>query len=451
MRIPWSGPLGFPFPIHPLRYHPGMRAAILAVGSELLGTRRLDTNSLRLTSVLDRYGFELRAKSVAGDSVEEIAAEVLSHLRRADLVLITGGLGPTADDVTREAVAQALGRGMHRVPEVLAGIEARFRSYGRVMPAVNAKQADLVDGASVIPNPRGSAPGMAIEHEGKTILLFPGVPYELEGMIDSFLEGWLASRSGDIGRETAVLKVACLPESGVEELIAPAYAEFGRENITILAKPGEIRLEATAEGTTEERRARLALMSSRLKELAGDAVFSDREETGLAAVVGELLRASGATLTVAESCTGGLLAERITAVPGSSDYFLGGVVTYSNVWKTRMLGVPESLLAEHGAVSEAVARAMAEGARRNFAADYSLSITGVAGPGGGSDEKPVGTVHLGLAGPAGVEHRLARFPGGREFVRTQAGQLALEMLRRRLLDLPPPKAFGTDEMAKVTQ
>ena len=435
-------------PPTPCAIIPAMRAAILAVGSELLGTHRLDTNSLRLTSVLDRYGFELRAKSVAGDSVEEIAAEVRSHLRRADLVLITGGLGPTADDVTREAVAQALGRGMHRVPEVLAAIEARFRSYGRVMPAVNAKQADLVDGATVIPNPRGSAPGMAIEHEGKTILLFPGVPYELEGMIGSYLEGWLGLRSGGVGRETAVLKVACLPESGVEELIAPAYAEFGRENITILAKPGEIRLEATAEGTAEERRARLDLMSSRLKELAGDAVFSDREEVGLAAVVGERLRAAGSTLSVAESCTGGLLAERITAVPGSSDYFLGGVVTYSNDWKIRLLGVPGEMLAEHGAVSEAVARAMAEGARERFATDYALSITGVAGPGGGSDEKPVGTVHLGLAGPAGVEHRRARFPGGREFVRTQASQLALEMLRRRLLGLPPPKAFGSDDVTE---
>jgi nicotinamide-nucleotide amidase len=331
---------------------------------------------------------------------------------------------------------------------VLEGIEARFRSYGRVMPAVNRKQAELIDGGSVIPNPRGSAPGMAIDHEGKTILLFPGVPYELEGMIDSFLDAWLGSRSGGVGRETTVLKVACLPESGVEELISPAYAEFGRENITILAKPGEIRLEATAQGPIETRWARLAQMSARLKELAGDAVFSDREEAGLAAVVGELLRAAGAKLSAAESCTGGLLAERITAVPGSSDYFLGGVVTYSNAWKTQLLGVTEGLLAEHGAVSEPVARAMAAGARSRFATDYALSITGIAGPGGGSEEKPVGTVHLGLAGPSGVEHRRARFPGGREFVRIQASQLALEMLRRRLLDLPPPRAFGSDEVAR---
>ncbi|HEV7671562.1 MAG TPA: competence/damage-inducible protein A [Thermoanaerobaculia bacterium] len=425
-----------------------MRAAILAVGSELLGTRRLDTNSLRLTAVLNRYGFELRAKSVAGDSIEEIAAEVRSHLKRADLVLVTGGLGPTADDVTREAVALAVGRGLQLVPEVLEGIEARFRSYGRVMPAVNRKQAELIDGGAIIPNPRGSAPGMAIEHEGKTLLLFPGVPYEMEGMIDSFLDGWLAARSGGIGRETAVLKVACLPESLVEERIAPAYAEFGRESITILASPGEIRLEATAEGASEARRARLGEMSGRLKELAGDAVFSDREDADLPTVVGELLRAAGATLTVAESCTGGLLAERITAISGSSDYFLGGAVTYSNRLKTQLLGVGEELFAAHGAVSEAVARAMAEGARERFAADYALSITGVAGPGGGSEEKPVGTVHLGLAGPAGTEHRRARFPGNRNFVRIQASQLALEMLRRRLLDLPPPKAFGSDEVAR---
>ncbi len=425
-----------------------MRAAILAVGSELLGTRRLDTNSLRLTTVLLRHGYELRAKSVAGDSIEEISAEILSHLRRADLVLITGGLGPTADDVTREAVAHALGRELRLVPEVLAGIEARFRAYGRIMPAVNRKQAELVEGGAVIPNPRGSAPGMAVEHEGKTIVLFPGVPYELEGMIDSYLDGFLAARSGGVGRETAVVKVACLPESGVEELIAPAYDEFGRENITILAKPGEIRLEATAEGSAEERRERLAAMVGRLKEFAGDAAFADREEAELPTVVGELLRAAGATLSVAESCTGGLLAERITAIPGSSDYFLGGVVTYSNEWKTRFLGVSEEMLAAHGAVSEPVARAMAEGARSRLGTTWALSVTGVAGPGGGSEEKPVGTVHLALAGPEGVEHRRARFPGGRDFVRTQASQLALEMLRRKLLGLPPPKAFGSDEVAR---
>jgi nicotinamide-nucleotide amidase len=221
----------------------------------------------------------------------------------------------------------------------------------------------------------------------------------------------------------------------VEERIFPAYSEFGREAITILASPGEIRLQATAAGPEPERRERLAAMAARLKELAGDAVFATREEETLESVVGELLRAAGATLTVAESCTGGLLGEKITAVPGSSDYFLGGFITYTNPLKTELAGVPEALLAEHGAVSEPVARAMAEGVRRALRSDYGLGVTGVAGPGGGSEEKPVGTVHVAVAGPGEgeVQHRKVRFPGNRDQVRRHSAQLALELLRRRLL------------------
>jgi nicotinamide-nucleotide amidase len=414
-----------------------MKAAILAVGSELLGTDRLDTNSLRLTGVLERYGVELRRKSVVGDSVEEMADELHTLLSRHDLVLVTGGLGPTADDVTREAVSRALGRGLLLDEEVLATIERRFREHGRVMPAVNRKQAETIEGAVLIPNARGTAPGMRIEGQGSTLFLFPGVPFELDGMIESDLVPWLAERSGGtggVGRETATLKVACLPESVVEERIAPAYDEFGREWITILASPGEIRLRATAQGPEPERRRRLDAMTARLRELAGDAVYAFREEDTLEGVVGELLRKAGATLAVAESCTGGLLAERITRVAGSSDYFLGGAVTYTNELKTQVLGIPPERLAEHGAVSEPVARAMAEGVRRVFHSDYGAGITGVAGPGGGSEAKPVGTVHIAVAGPDGrLEHRKVRFPGDRERVRAQSAQLALDLLRRMLL------------------
>jgi len=414
-----------------------MKAAILAVGSELLGTDRLDTNSLRLTGVLDRHGVELRRKSVVGDSVEDISDELHSLLSRHDVVLVTGGLGPTADDVTREAAAMALGRGLRRDEQVLADIERRFRELGREMPAVNRKQADVIEGAELIPNPRGTAPGMRIEGEGSALFLFPGVPYELDGMIESHLIPWLAERSAGAGRETVTLKVACLPESVVEERIAPAYEEFGREWITILASPGEIRLRATAAGLEPERRRRLEAMAARLRELAGDAVFTGREEDTLEGVVGELLRRAGATLTVAESCTGGLLAERITRVPGSSSYFLGGAVTYTNELKIQVLGVPEEMLREHGAVSEPVARAMAEAVRRVYQSDYGAGITGVAGPDGGSAAKPVGTVHVAVAGPDGrVVHRKVRFPGDRERVRWQSAQLALELLRRKLLAVP---------------
>jgi nicotinamide-nucleotide amidase len=432
---------------------PPMKAAILAVGSELLGTDRLDTNSLKLTRALERHGVELRAKSVIGDAEEEIAEAIRSGLAKHDLVLVTGGLGPTADDVTREAAAAAVGRGLHLDAEVLASIEERFRAHGMRMPEINSRQALIVDGAEVIHNLRGTAPGQRFTMErGATLFLFPGVPSELEGMIAGALEPWLAKRSGGVGRETVTLKIACMPESAVEERVSPAYAELGRENVTILASPSDIRLRATAEGTDEERRAKLAAMTARLAELAGDAVYAFREEDSLESVVGELLRKAGRTLTTAESCTGGLVAERVTRVPGSSDYFLGAEVTYTNELKVRQLGVPAELIAAHGAVSEEVARAMAEGVRRALGSDYGIGITGVAGPGGGSEAKPVGTVHIALAGPGKdiedskdgkdgkeeifVEHRKVRFPGDRERVRLHSSQLALEMLRRRLLGIP---------------
>lgn len=466
-----------------------MRAGILAVGSELLGTERLDTNSLRLTRVLDRHGVELRRKAVVGDSEADIAAEVSAFLSQYEVVLVTGGLGPTADDVTREAVAAALGIELCFDEEVLARIERRFAAHGLRMPAVNRRQAQVLAGAELIPNARGTAPGMILAHGGSTLFLFPGVPFELDGMVESHLEPWLAARSGGVVRETAVLKVACVPESAVEERIAPAYEEFGREWITILARPGEIRLEATAAGPEPERSARLAEMSARLADLVGDAVFTRREGETLESVVGDLLRRQGASLAVAESCTGGLLAERVTRVAGSSDYFLGGAVTYEDRLKRELLGVPAELLAAHGAVSEPVARAMAEGARRAFGADWGVGITGVAGPGGGSEEKPVGTVHIavsgpallapdtagapgipdrsqgpddpgrsgdpggpgrsegpggpnrsgglgGLGGPSVTEHRRVRFPGDRERIRWQASQLALDLLRRGLAARP---------------
>jgi nicotinamide-nucleotide amidase len=424
-----------------------MRAAILAVGSELLGTDRLDTNSLRLTAVLDRHGVELAKKSVAGDSEEEIADELRHLLDRVDLVLVTGGLGPTADDVTREATALALGRTLEFDESVLARIEKRFRDHGIVMPSVNRKQAQVLSGAELIPNRRGTAPGMRLDvangGDGKTVFLFPGVPKELEGMVESDLEPWLAERSGGTAREHALLKVACLPESAVEERILPAYEEFGREWITILASAGDIRLQVTAAGAEAERRERLAAMKARLRELVGDAVYSEQEEETLEVVAGALLKEAGATLTVAESCTGGLVGERLTRVPGSSEYFLGGVIVYTNELKSQLLGIPAALIAEHGAVSEPVARAMAESVLRTLGSDYGIGITGVAGPGGGSEAKPVGTVHIALAGPGtreeaeqeGLEttHRQIRFPGDRERVRWFSSQLALDLLRRRLL------------------
>lgn len=417
-----------------------MRAAILAVGSELLGTERLDTNSLRLAVVLERYGVELARKAVVGDDRESIAAEVGRMAAEHAVVLITGGLGPTTDDLTREAVADAFGLRLQLDPAVAEEIADKFRRHGIEMPEVNRRQAQVPSGAEVIPNPRGTAPGLRLEHGDATLFLFPGVPRELAGMIGSHLEPWLASRSSGASLETGVLKVACLPESVVEERIAPAYDELGREAISVLARPGQIELHFRATGHQAERRERLRRTAVRLRELVGDAVFTDDPEASLASVVGDLLRRRGETLVTAESCTGGLVAEWLTGVAGSSDYFAGGVVSYSNRLKTALLGVPETLLAEHGAVSEPVARAMARGARERLGGDWAVALTGVAGPGGGSVDKPVGTVHLAVAGPppaAGgeseVEHRLVRFPGDRERVRRMSALFVLDRLRRRLL------------------
>ena len=412
------------------------RAGIVVTGTEVLSGRVSDRNGPWLSDRLREVGIDHAETVIVGDR----PADMLDALRflagqGMDLIVTSGGLGPTADDVTREAVAAALGRRLHVDAGVLAALERRFQSLGWKMPEVNRRQAWVVDGAEVLPNSQGTAPGMRLESEGRTLFLFPGVPTEMEGLMASALEPWLEERSGGIARETAVLKIAGLPESVVEERIAPAYEEFGREAITILASAGEIRLQATAAGPEPERRARLQAMVGRLSALAGDAVYTTREEDTLESVVGDLLRASKATLTAAESCTGGLFSQRITAVAGSSDYFLGAAVTYSNELKTRLVGVPAEMIAAHGAVSEPVARAMAEGVRRALGSDWGVGITGVAGPGGGSEAKPVGTVHLAVAGPRDgeVEHRHVRLPGDRKRVRRFATQIVLEMLRRRLI------------------
>ena len=412
-----------------------MRAAILAVGSELLGSDRLDTDSLLLTEALERHGVELGRKEVVGDDRAAIA-ETLSRLTAGhELVLVTGGLGPTTDDVTREAAAAALGRTLALDESILAEIEARFRAFGREMPAVNRRQAMVPDGdTEVIPNALGSAPGLRLGTGSSTLFLFPGVPAELEGMIASHIVPWLAARSGGWQRERVTLKTASLTESEVEERIAPAYGEMGAEAISVLAGREGVLVRAYASGPEGERRRRLAEMEERLAELLGDAAYTRREDETLEAVVGRLLAGRGETLVTAESCTGGLVAARLTRVAGSSAYFLGGAVTYSNALKRGLLGVPAKLLEAHGAVSEPVARAMASGARSALGADWAVAITGIAGPSGGTEDKPVGTVHFAWAGPDGeVDHRLRRFLGSRNRARHLAGQVALEGLRRRLL------------------
>lgn len=412
-----------------------MRAAVLAVGSELLSVDRLDTNSLRLAAVFERHGVELVGKAVVGDDETAIASELRSMVGRAGLVVVTGGLGPTADDVTREAVAAALGLELDDDPEVWAAIERRFASFGRTPSPNNRRQARVPRGAFVLANPRGSAPGLRLDRPEGAIFLFPGVPYELDGMIERDLEPWLAERSGGRGIERRTLRTAMRPESEIDLALGPMYAEFGRDWITVLAAPGEVKVQVVAAGTVEERRRRLDVMASRVRDLLGDVVYGEGDQLRLEDVVGSLLAAGGCSIATAESCTGGLLAERLTRVPGSSGWFPGGVIAYSNAQKVDLLGVTESDLATHGAVSEVVARALAEGARRRFGTDFGVGVTGVAGPTGGTPEKPVGTVHLAVAAPAGTRHRPLRLLGDRERVRWQATQAALEMVRRSLLEL----------------
>ena len=420
-----------------------VKASILAVGAELLGTDRLDTNSLDLTEVLRRRGVDLVSKAVVGDDVVEIA-EALDDLRdRAELLLVTGGLGPTRDDVTREGVARLLGRSVAVDEPVWTEIERGFRKLGRRIPRVNRKQAERVEGAAMLPNRAGVAPGQRIEDRepaprGTTYFLFPGVPREMNALIADALDPWLAERAEDgAGFDQIEVRVACLPESVVEERIAPVYERFGDEFVSVLARPGEIRLRLRADGPVAGRGPRLAEMEAAVRDALGEAVFYvGQVEDGIEfeAAVGDLLAARGETVAVAESCTGGLLGQRFTATAGSSAYFVGGLLTYSNKLKMRLLDVPRETLVEHGAVSKPTVLAMARGARERCGSDYGIGITGVAGPGGGSEARPVGTVHIAVAGPAvATSHFEARFPGDRARVRQLSTQFALELLRRMLM------------------
>lgn len=411
-----------------------MRAAILAVGSELLGPDRLESNSLFLAQTLRHYGVDVVRKSVVADVVRDIRQELAGLVEDVDLVLVCGGLGPTADDVTREGAARAVGRRLIEDAAQLEVLRAKFARFGMRMAETNLKQAEVIEGARVLPNSGGSAPGQLLEVPGKAaVFLFPGVPRELKGLIATELEPWLAEHTDGEAMETRVLRVACVGESTLEERILPAYDEFGREAVSVLASAGEIQVRVTSGGQAQERASRLESMTRRLRELIGDNVYSEEPDGSLEKVVGGLLTRSGRTVVTAESCTGGLIGQRLTAVPGSSSYFLGGVVSYSDQLKHQLLGVPREVLAEHGAVSPEVVSWMATGAKRSLEADYALAVSGIAGPGGGTASKPVGLVYVGLAGEGEPVVKELRLPGKRDRVRWMASQWSLDMLRRELM------------------
>ncbi|MCL5742336.1 MAG: competence/damage-inducible protein A [Acidobacteria bacterium] len=407
-----------------------MNAEIIAVGSELLTPQRVDTNSLFLTHELNAIGVELVTKCVVGDHRERLAEAVRRAASRSEIVILSGGLGPTEDDVTRDAVALALDRKLLFNPEIAAHIEQRFAQARRKMAEVNKRQAFVIEGAEILPNDRGTAPGQWIEESGCFLMLLPGPPHELEAMFTRQCVPRLQRVMPPAVIRTVTLRVTGISESELDQLIAPVYTRYQNPATTVLAGAGDIQVHFRARGATEgEALALLGEVAGPVELLLGDRVYSHNSEP-LEVVVGDLLKRRGATLAVAESCTGGMLGERITSVPGSSEYFAGGFITYTNRLKADLLGVSEQILEEHSAVSRETAEAMAIGARRRTAATYALSITGVAGP--GDAEVPAGTVYIGLADAAGVQVEHRRFLGDRTRVRSFATQTALDLLRRRL-------------------
>jgi competence/damage-inducible protein CinA-like protein len=414
-----------------------MRAEILAVGSELLTPLRSDTNALWLTERLIEVGIEVGARTTVADDPTLLESAFRTALARADLVISTGGLGPTEDDLTREAASAALGRALRRDAGALEVLKARFARFKRVMAQVNEKQADVIDGAIVLENPRGTAPGQRVEDAGRMLVLLPGPPSEMKPMFEEQVLPIIRKRTGGAILKTRVMKIASMGESDVDQAVAPLYKTFTNPRTTILSAPGQVELHLTAAGSTAaEVEERLEALGAGIRGLLGGRIFSE-DGRELPVVVASLLRERGLSLSVAESCTGGLLATRLTDVSGSSAFFERGFVTYSNRSKVELLGVSADLIEAQGAVSEAVAAAMAAGARRSAGSDIGVGITGIAGPDGGTPEKPAGTVCLALDGAAGTRVRTALFPGDRERVRYQATQSVLDMLRRGLSDLPP--------------
>lgn len=417
-----------------------MRAEIIAVGSELLTPYRLDTNSLFLTDELNRVGIRVIHKAVVGDSPEEMRSSFRHALARAELIVACGGLGPTDDDRTRETVAELLGRRLKQDEAVLRRIQEIFRRFGRAMPEINARQALVPEGATILPNPRGTAPGLWLESNGRIVILLPGVPAELRALFEAEVRPRLEKLGTHERLFTRDLRITGLPESEVETRVRPLYPLYPAIETTILAAPPAIQLHPriwSDDANSAEKL--LNEMVERMAMALGEHLYSTHGED-LEEVVARLLADNRATIAVAESCTGGLLAGRLTNIPGSSNYFLGGVVSYSNELKISMVDVPAELIEAKGAVSTEVAMAMADGIRRRTGATLGVGVTGIAGPGGGTPEKPVGIVHIGIADARGPRERAYRFPGDRERIRLYAAQAALDTVRRYFLFPPPARA-----------
>ena len=415
-----------------------MNAEIIAIGSELLTPFRQDTNSLYLTQKLNELGVEVGFKTVVGDRRAHLTSAIQAALARVDIVILMGGLGPTEDDLTRECAADALNRPLHRDAQLVEALRARFAARGWKMSENNAQQADVIEGAEVLPNARGSAPGqfLHLHDEGgeAIVILLPGPPHELKAMFEEQCLFRLRRLTPPRYIATRELKIAMIGESMADKRAAAIYKQRADVETTILAgTPGEVQLHLKAQADSlEEAQKKVDSLAEALEDEFDDAVFSSKGES-LEQIVGYYLGMRGATLAVAESCTGGLLAERITSVPGSSRYFIGGAVVYDNSLKTALADVPPHLIQKHGAVSAEVARALAEGIRKKCNATFGVGITGVAGPGGGTELKPVGLVYVALSDEQKTEVVERKYPGDRDRIRHWATQQALDMVRHRLM------------------
>ena len=396
---------------------------------------KTDTNSLWLTGKLNEIGIEVKLKTIVGDDEARLEETIRDAVKRSDVVITTGGLGPTEDDVTRQVSGRAVGRELIYHDDLEAELRERFRRWGREMPEINKRQAYVIDGAEILANPNGSAVGMMLELTEKLFVVLPGPPRELKPMFENFVLPKLKEKAGEIYVKRRILRVSGMGESAVDELIAPIYKAYENVQTSILFSKSEIEVHLSAQAETEkEADATLEELAEKIVEALGSAVFAVNGET-MGEVVGKMLTDSRKTLALAESCTGGLIGMRLTEVPGSSKYFLEGAITYSNEAKMRTLGVSKELLEAHGAVSSETAEAMAAAIRELAGADYGISVTGIAGPDGGTDEKPVGTVFVGYANSSGTRSLKMILPGDRYLIRWRSSQAALDYLRRQLLKI----------------
>lgn len=408
-------------------------AEIIAIGSELLTPQRTDTNSLWLTERLNELGVEVKLKTIVGDDPLRLQEAIRDAMTRSEIVITTGGLGPTEDDITRSVAAEAVERALVYSDELEQGIREKFLRMKREMPERNKRQAFLIEGSEVLPNTFGTAPGMILETEGRVLVILPGPPKEMMPMFSSHVLPRLSRISGDIVMKKRVLKVSGMGESAIDEAIADVYKSYDDIDTSILFNKSEVEIHLTAKGISHEKcEERLSKLITEINSILGIAVFSDNGEE-MEAVVARLLTERSQTVAVAESCTGGLIGMRLTEISGSSAFFHEGVVVYANAAKESYLGVPAGLIEKHGAVSAEVAEAMASGMLKRSAADHAISVTGIAGPTGGSEEKPVGTVFIGYASQTTVRSVSLRIPGDRFLIRWRSSQAALDLLRRQIL------------------